>query len=151
MSLLGILIFACNDTKTDDTSISNDVVTEDTAQEGNTENTETENTETEETETEETETENTEIDNCADLSVEECGGYSECETVYAQLSSYNEDASCTEYGTSEPIACEFRGCSSEPTITFAQPTGSQDCWMIPSGCLPQGWEICGANGTQDCP
>ena len=81
----------------------------------------------------------------------ECSAYTECEVVYASPIIIDENGQeCIDYADNQPKACAEFGCSADPTITFAKPSDSEECWMIASGCLPDGWSYCDAT-NQDCP
>ena len=142
MILLSFLVLACNEIKSEDTGATSEPSNDQVNEEINTE---------ESTQDEESDLENIETVSCANISIESCGEYAECEIVYAQMMVYNEDAECTDFDASEPVACAPFGCSAEPTVTFAKPYDVSECWMIPSGCLPEEWTTCEAGIQQNCP
>ena len=134
-----LFMLACNDTKPEDTG-------------GETEESEQEAapTETEETETGTPEVEGREEAVCANISLDECGAYEQCELVSGYPVVLNDlGEECIDSSVQEPQACVDYGCSAEPTITIAHPPDSDECWMFTSGCLPEGWVLC-EGAPSDC-
>ena len=140
MNFILLIAFACSseDTQKSDTS-------SETQEEINSE----ESQETEEINNEENnneETQNTDEVICSQISVDECSTFEECEVVYASPIVLDENGNeCVDYANQEARVCETFGCSAEPTITFAHPPDSDQCWMFASGCLPEGWSYCDTN------
>ena len=121
-----IFILACAESKTDSASDTETTETTDTAST-------TETTDTAET---------TEV-TCAQTPLDECSNDPQCELVVG--SPIVENASgeyCVDNSVQEAQACADAGCSADPTITIAHPPDSEECWMFPSGCLPEGWSYC---------
>jgi len=113
-------MFACNETKTDDT-----------------------NSETVDTGEEVTEVGSTDEFICSQLSLDECPNYAECEVIVGSpIVSSTEGEECIESSQQEPKACVESGCSADPTVTVAHPPDSEQCWVFASGCLPDGWVVC---------
>ncbi|MEC7983856.1 MAG: hypothetical protein VX278_01750 [Myxococcota bacterium] len=124
MNIFFFILFACMESKTDDTATETDTATEET--------------ETGETVVSE------EMVHCPSLSFDECATQEQCELISASPVVTNDDGSiCVDNSSQETIACEFAGCSADPTITVASSPDSDTCWVIPSGCLPEGWQTCG--------
>ena len=128
MKLILLIAFACS---------SEDTQKSDTSSETQENNNEENNNE---------ESQNTDEVVCAQISVDECSTFEECEVVYASPIVSDENGNeCVDYASQEARVCETFGCSAEPTITFAHPPESDQCWMFASGCLPEGWSYCDTN------
>ena len=127
MKISILILFACMQSKNDDTANSNPETdtAEDSADSGETVVSE-------------------EVVRCSTLSIDECAAEAQCEIISGSPIVTNDDGeNCVDTSTQENLACEFAGCSSDPTITIASSPDSDSCWVIPSGCLPEGWETCG--------
>ena len=126
-----IFMLACAESKTDSAS-DTDAAAADTA----------ETTETTETTDTAENTETTEVI-CAQTPLDECASYDQCELVVGSPIVENTDGEyCIDYSVQEAQACADYGCSADPTITIAHPPDSEECWVFPSGCLPEGWSYC---------
>ena len=85
-----------------------------------------------------------EMVHCHALSIDECATEEQCEVISGSPIITNDAGEiCVDSSGQTDIACEFAGCSAEPSITVASSPESDTCWVIPSGCLPEGWETCG--------
>ena len=160
MNFILLIAFACSseDTEKSDTSSeiqeeSNNEESQETEENNNEENNNEENNNEERNNEERNneETQNTDEVICSQISVDECSTFEECEVVSAYPIVLDENGNeCVDYASQEAQACETFGCSAEPTITFAHPPDSDQCWMFASGCLPEGWSYCDTN-ADTCP
>lgn len=58
-------------------------------------------------------------------------------------------------GAMEPAGCVFTARPAQLACPPAEicahdPTAEEDCWSIPSGCLPDGWEAGCVNDPDGC-
>lgn len=51
-------------------------------------------------------------------------------------------ATCYNLGTAEPLSCVPAGTSCPAVITFAASPDGGPCYMLTSGCIPDGWVAC---------
>ena len=154
MNVLFFLIFACGEQKSDKTDSASEPSSDEEnineTEEGNEEEgNEEENNEQENNEQENNEEVNEENISCSELTLDECDTYEGCETLSGHPIVIVNEEECVDSSTQEVKACVETGCSAEPTITVAHPPDSDQCWLFPSGCLPQSWELCGSS-PQDC-
>ena len=80
---------------------------------------------------------------CAQLSLDECANYDQCELVSGSpIITNSSGEECLDSSVQEDKACVDYGCSAEPSLTVAHPPEDEQCWLFPSGCLPDGWTTC---------
>ena len=126
MKLLVLFMLACSDSKTDSAEAAEDSSAVDSA--------------------ENTDSATPQTVRCAQIPLDECASYEQCELVVGSPVVENEMGEyCIDNDTQEAQACADYGCSADPSITIAHPPDSEECWMFPSGCLPEGWSYCTQN------
>jgi len=142
MNFILLIAFACSSEDIQKSDTSSETLS--TQEESNTQ--ESQETEENNEENNNEETQNTDEVICSQISVDECSTFEECEVVYASPIILDENGNeCVDYANQEARVCETFGCSAEPTITFAHPPDSDQCWMFASGCLPEDWSYCDTN------